>query len=179
MPNTFRVDSTSFTRRAVSCFACIAAAAWGVAADHAGTLIFQDDFERSESQEVRDEPGNGWGTNSKSRAKGHKQVDLRNGAMYIFTHAEADHAASVTHPAEFNNGTVRIRFMPRDQGAPLKVRSVCLPFVLVKSPTATQAMLDLRTCQLARLDHVHAKRAWKAFKKNSRRNKAAATVQPG
>lgn len=77
------------------------------------------------------------------------------------------------------NEPVRIRFMPRDQGAPLKVRSVCLPFVLVKSPTATQAMLDLRTCQLARLDHAHAKRAWKAFKKNSRRNKAAATVQPG
>ncbi len=76
-----------------------------------GTLVFEDDFQRNESQEKTDEPGNGWGTNSKSRAKGHKQVDLRDGAMYIFTHAEADHAASVTHPAEFKNGTVRIKFM--------------------------------------------------------------------
>jgi hypothetical protein len=81
------------------------------AAEPSGMLIFQDDFGRNESQELADEPGNGWGTNSKSRAKGHKQVDLREGAMYIFTHPEADHAASVTHPAEFINGTLRMRFM--------------------------------------------------------------------
>ena len=86
-----------------------------LAAADKGTLIFQDDFQRHESQEATDEPGNGWGTNSKSRAKGHKQVDLRDGTMYIFTHAEADHAASVTHPAEFQNGTVRLRFMLEDE----------------------------------------------------------------
>lgn len=79
-----------------------------------GTLIFQDDFQRNELQETKDEPGNGWGTNSNSRAKGHKQVDLRDGAMHIFTHAEADHAASVTHPAEFKNGVVQIRFLLED-----------------------------------------------------------------
>ncbi len=27
-----------------------------------GELIFEDDFERTESQEERDEPGNGWTT---------------------------------------------------------------------------------------------------------------------
>ena len=86
-----------------------------LAADEQGKLIFEDSFERSESQEKTDEPGNGWGTNSKSRAKGHKQVDLRDGAMYIFTHDEADHAASVTHPAEFKDGTVRLRFMIEDE----------------------------------------------------------------
>lgn len=86
-----------------------------MASDELGKLIFQDDFERSESQETKDEPGNGWGTNSKSRAKGNKQVDLREGAMYIFTHAEADHAASITHPAEFTDGTVSMRFMLEDE----------------------------------------------------------------
>ena len=85
-----------------------------VAAENPGTLIFQDDFARSESQEKTDEPGNGWGTNSKSRAKGHKQVDLRDGAMYIYLHPEADHAVSVTHPAEFRNGAVALRFMLED-----------------------------------------------------------------
>lgn len=79
-------------------------------ADEHGQLIFQDDFERSESQELKDEPGNGWGTNSKSRAKGHKQVDLRDGALYIFIHAEADHAVSVTQPAAFTDGAVALRF---------------------------------------------------------------------
>jgi hypothetical protein len=83
-------------------------------ADDLGQLIFQDDFERSESQEKTDEPGNGWGTNSKSRAKGHKQVDLREGAMRIFIHAEANHAVSVTHPAEFTDGAVSLRFMLED-----------------------------------------------------------------
>lgn len=84
------------------------------AGEDLGKLIFQDDFARSESQEKTDEPGNGWATNSKSRAKGHKQVDLREGAMYIFIHAEADHAVSVTHPAEFTNGAVAMRFMLED-----------------------------------------------------------------
>ena len=87
------------------------------AADDLGTLIFQDDFARNESQEKADEPGNGWATNSKARAKGHKQVDLRDGAMHIFIHAEADHGVSVTHNAEFTDGAVALRFKledPRD-----------------------------------------------------------------
>ena len=85
-----------------------------LSADDLGQLLFQDDFERVESQETKDEPGNGWGTNSKSRAKGNKQVDLRDGAMRIFIHAEADHAVSVTHPAEFTDGAVSLRFMLED-----------------------------------------------------------------
>jgi hypothetical protein len=81
-----------------------------VAADDLGKLIFSDDFNRTESQEKTDEPGRGWGTNSKSRAKGHKQVDLRDGALHIYVHAEADHAVSVTQPAEFTDGAVALRF---------------------------------------------------------------------
>lgn len=81
-----------------------------MAADE-GEIIFEDDFERSESQEESDEPGNGWGTNSKSRAQGNKQVDLRDGAMYIYIHEKADHGVSVTQPAEFTDGSVSLRFM--------------------------------------------------------------------
>ena len=81
-----------------------------LAAEDFGRLIFQDDFARNESQEKTDEPGHGWGTNSKSRAKGNKQVDLRDGAMHIFIHPEANHAVSVTQPAEFTNGAVAMRF---------------------------------------------------------------------
>ncbi|MDF1756257.1 MAG: hypothetical protein P1U89_25945 [Verrucomicrobiales bacterium] len=82
-----------------------------VVADDHGKLIFQDDFERTESQETTDEIGNGWGTNSKKRAGGNKQVDLKDGAMYITMHPTADHAVSVTHPAEFRNGSVETKFM--------------------------------------------------------------------
>ena len=87
------------------------------AADDHGKLIFQDDFARTESQEKTDAPGNGWATNSKARAKGNKQVDLRDGAMYIFLSPAADHAVSVQHAAEFTDGAVALRFKledPRD-----------------------------------------------------------------
>ncbi len=83
-------------------------------ADEHGELIFSDDFERKESQEEKDEPGNGWGTNSKSRANGNKQVDLRDGAMYIYFHESADHAVSVTHPFDFKNGAIGMKFMLED-----------------------------------------------------------------
>lgn len=80
-------------------------------ADEEGELIFEDDFERVEPQEEKDQPGNGWGTNSRTRAKGNKQVDLRDGAMYIYIHEEADHGVSVTQPMEFEDGSVGMRFM--------------------------------------------------------------------
>jgi hypothetical protein len=60
---------------------------------------------------------------------------------------------------------VRIRFTSSCDGLPLKVKSVCLPFVLLKQATGQPLTLDLRQCQLARLDRRYAKRAWKACKK--------------
>lgn len=83
-------------------------------AEDFGQLIFSDDFQRAESQETKDEPGNGWGTNSAGRAKNNKQVDLRDGAMHIYIHKEANHAVSVTHAAAFADGAVAMRFMLED-----------------------------------------------------------------
>ena len=91
---------------------CLTATA--LPAEDFGKLIFSDDFQRTASQETKDEPGNGWGTNSAGRAKNNKQVDLRNGAMYIYIHKEANHAVSVTHPAVFTDGAVAMRFMLED-----------------------------------------------------------------
>jgi hypothetical protein len=69
---------------------------------------------------------------------------------------------------------VRIRLTPPSDGAPFKVRSVCVPFVLVKTATGDQSTIDVRICQLARLDASHAARAWKACKKAARRTRARA-----
>jgi hypothetical protein len=68
---------------------------------------------------------------------------------------------------------VRIRFTCGSDGTPLKVTSVCLPFVLVKQAGGTETTLDLRKCQLARLNRRHAKRAWKALKKRKATNTPA------
>ncbi len=81
-----------------------------------GTLIFADDFNRAESQELVDEPGKGWKTNSRSRAKGNKQVDLKDGALHIFIHQEADHGVSVVHDAGFRDGAVQLRFKLESEG---------------------------------------------------------------
>ena len=61
---------------------------------------------------------------------------------------------------------VRLRLTGECNGMPLRVKAVCLPFVLVKAPTGEQSTLDLRKCQVARLDLGYAKQAWKAVKKN-------------
>ena len=79
-------------------------------ADEKATLIFEDDFERSESDDTKEEIGKGWSSNSKKRANGNKQVDLKDGAMHITFHPSADHAVSVVHPAEFKNGRVTLCF---------------------------------------------------------------------
>jgi hypothetical protein len=97
------------------------------AADH-GTLIFSDDFNRNESQEKTDEPGNGWGTNSKGRAQGDKQVDLQDGAMHIFISPRADHAVSVTQPMEFRDGAVALRFKLADERDSLGLNFADLQF---------------------------------------------------
>ena len=44
----------------------------GAFAKEPGKLILSDDFERNDSQELKDEVGNGWGTNSAKRAGGNK-----------------------------------------------------------------------------------------------------------
>ncbi len=75
-----------------------------------GVLIFEDDFERNESQEKKDEVGKGWETNSRSRAKGNKQVDLGDGTMRVYIHKEANHGVSVRHDAVFRDGSVGLRF---------------------------------------------------------------------
>jgi hypothetical protein len=63
---------------------------------------------------------------------------------------------------------VRLRFTSTCDGTPLRVKSVCLPFVLAKQPSGIAVTIDLRRCQLARLDPAYAKQAWKSLKKSQR-----------
>ena len=81
-----------------------------VAGEDLGTLVFSDDFARMETQHEKDEPGNGWNTSSSWSAKGHKEVDLVDGALHIYIHAEAVHAVDVGHEFKFIDGTATMRF---------------------------------------------------------------------
>ncbi|WP_235908387.1 family 16 glycoside hydrolase [Roseiconus nitratireducens] len=76
----------------------------------AGERLLEDHFERSEQNDQEEQVGNGWGTNSASRAKGNKQVDLVDGALKITRHPVADHGVSVVHDLEFKDATISLRF---------------------------------------------------------------------
>ena len=75
-----------------------------------GTLILEDAFEREEADPSKEQVGNGWTTNSKSRAKGEKQVDLDGGAMHITRADVADHGVSVVHDLQFSDVTIQMKF---------------------------------------------------------------------
>jgi len=74
---------------------------------------------------------------------------------------------------------VRILWRSSDNGLPLRVKELCLPFVFVTRPVGRHLSLDIRQCQLVRLDRRYAKRVWKALsrakkgKANKRRRKSS------
>jgi hypothetical protein len=120
-------------------------------ADERGVLIFHDEFERSESQETTDEIGNGWGSNSKSRAGGNKQVDLKDGTMRIYIHEAADHAVSVTQSAEFQNGSVEMRFMLEDEKDTLGLNFADLQFKEVWAGHLFKVTVGVKQVEIADL----------------------------
>ena len=61
---------------------------------------------------------------------------------------------------------VRLCCLPESAGVPLRVKSVCLPYVLVKHPGGGRRTLDVRRCRLARLDKKYATAAWKLAKED-------------
>lgn len=69
---------------------------------------------------------------------------------------------------------VRIRSVPCDEAEPLEVVSVCLPFVLVKTPQREGKVLDVRRMRLARLDRSFAKRARRELQRREKRLAAKA-----
>lgn len=128
------------------------------AEDSYGTLLFEDAFERSEDDETKEEVGNGWGTNSKWRAGGNKQVDLQDGVVHITMHPTADHGVSFTHDLGFQNGTVALRLKLREKDdfginfADLEEKSVHAGHLFqVKFRPGKMMLMDMKTGQM-RLD---------------------------
>lgn len=117
-----------------------------------GKLLFSDDFERSEKDDSKEQVGNGWGTNSRTRAQGRKQVDLKGGAMHVTRADVADHGVSVVQDVAFRDATIQLRFKLRPQDdlginiADMKEKSVhaghiCLAKIRLKKVEIT----DLKT----------------------------------
>jgi hypothetical protein len=67
---------------------------------------------------------------------------------------------------------VRVRLRSRQAGRPLKVRAICLPYVLVETPAGRRRTVDVRQCRLVRLGDAYARKAWKQFAKLAKRKNA-------
>lgn len=146
------------TMRRLSLAAFLFSATFAVAADSHGELLFEDRFERSEKDDSKEEVGGGWGTNSKSRANGNKQVDLVDGAVHITMHKTADHGVSFTHPAEFRDGSILLKLKLREGDdfginiADLKEKSVHAGHLCqAKFKAGKVTLTDMKTGQM-RLD---------------------------
>jgi len=63
---------------------------------------------------------------------------------------------------------VRIRIKSGEGGIPLRVKSICLPFVSVQTPQQEIRVLDLRRVQLVRLSTEFGKSVTKALAKQCR-----------
>lgn len=140
-----------------------------------GKLLFEDSFDRVEQDDSKEQIGHGWGTNSKSRANGHKQVDLVDGAVHITMHETADHGVSFVHDAGFRNGTIALKLKLRKQDdfginiADLQEKSVHAGHLCqVKFRPGKMQLMDLKTGQM-RLD-LRTKR--KAGQKMSKEEQA-------
>ena len=136
--------------------------------------IFQDQFDRKEKMEGKENPGNGWGTNSKTRARGEKQVFLRDNAMYIKRAAVADHGVSVTQDVPFQDASITARFMLPKQGdlgvniADMSEASVHAGHIcMARIKPSSLEIVDLKTGRMRKEIHEKnkAKKLTKAEKK--------------
>ena len=95
-----------------------------------GTLVFENDFNRSESDDSKEELSRGWVTNSEKRAAGTKQGDLVGGFLSITMAKHANHGVSVRHDAPFDDGVIQVNFacrMPRGLASISMTRHVRFP----------------------------------------------------
>jgi hypothetical protein len=60
----------------------------------------------------------------------------------------------------------RVVYIPQDGGVPVRVRSVCLPFVLAETFDGRAQVLDIRMLRIARVRKKHARAVFAALQKN-------------
>ena len=73
--------------------------------------------------------------------------------------------AQVLPPTE----PVRVRWRSQRASRPLKVKAICLPYLLVKTPKGRHGTLDVRQCRLVRLSDCYVKKAWKQYRKAAKK----------
>lgn len=68
---------------------------------------------------------------------------------------------------------VRVQFKSPTDGVPLKIKAICLPFVLVRLPNGRAQSIDVRQNQFVRLTTRYAKTVWRQMKRDQNWTRAA------
>jgi hypothetical protein len=76
----------------------------------AGTLIFEDAFDRDEDGNLAAAIGNGWNSATANRVPDEKQADLDGGVLKVMSSPKAGHQAHIHHEAGFEDGGAIVRF---------------------------------------------------------------------
>lgn len=74
--------------------------------------------------------------------------------------------------SEFKEPSVKVLrygYTPKQSGLPLRVKAVCLPFVLVTSPQGRVLTLDTRSMDLVELSADYGKAAFKALREDHKK----------
>ena len=68
----------------------------------------------------------------------------------------------------------QLKWLPCEESLPLKVKGVCLPFVMVKSPLGELRTIDVRRHLLAQLDSALGQRMYELFRRQAKRERKRA-----
>lgn len=80
-----------------------------------GKLVFHDDFNRSETDDSKEQLGKQWVTNSAKRAQGAKQADLKDGTLVIAMAKTANHSTSIRHDIAIDDGVIKFKLQIFDK----------------------------------------------------------------
>jgi hypothetical protein len=62
--------------------------------------------------------------------------------------------------------------LPGDEGLPLKIKEICLPFVFVRTPGNWSRFYDVRGVQFVRVSRRYARSVWKQARRERNRQRA-------
>ena len=89
--------------------------------------------------------------------------DLRVGDGVAVAHTDLQVLADQDPPVGENYRVIKAHYIPHDAGDPLKVKAVCLPFVLAVNVAKQHVTLDVRRQHLVRLAPDYTRQAFKAL----------------
>jgi hypothetical protein len=101
--------------------------------------------------------------------------DIRPGAYVTILHVIDEFLPPILCPDDASWRSVqplRVRWLPCDDPAPMKVKSVCLPFVFVRMPDGMHRSLDVRRHLLAEVSRDYGRSVFDATRDRHQHRRA-------